>query len=164
MEGGLHTLASKIAEITENLVTPILRDLELELVDIEFVKEGKNKYLRVYIDSDHGVDLDSCTAVSERLSEALDEHDPIKEAYFLEVSSPGAERPLKKLKDFEKAVGKHVRITTYEPIKGEKVFEGKLIHVTPDAITIDVRFKTKTIETEIPFEKIASSRLAIVFN
>lgn len=157
-------MASKIAMITEELVTPILHDLNLELVDIEYVKEGKNKYLRVYIDSDRGVDLDSCTAVSERLSEALDARDPIKEAYFLEVSSPGAERPLKNSKDYERSMGKYIRVTTYEPIDNEKVFEGKLMSVAEDDIKLEIKRKTKIKEIDIPFEKIASARLAIVFN
>ncbi len=111
---------SKVTEIVEELVTPILEELDLELVEIEYVKEGKNWFLRVYIDKETGVDIEECGIVSEKLSEKLDEVDPIPHNYFLEVSSPGAERPLKKEKDFEKAIGKNVYIKTYEPIDGEK--------------------------------------------
>ncbi len=74
----------------------------------------------MYIDKDAGVDIEECGIVSERLGEKIDELDPIQHNYFLEVSSPGAERPLKKEKDFEKAVGKQVYVKTYEPIEGEK--------------------------------------------
>lgn len=80
------------------MVTPILDREGFELVDIEFVKEGKNWFLRVFIDKENGIDIEECALVSEQLSEAMDalDPDPIPQAYFLEVSSPGAERPLKK--------------------------------------------------------------------
>ncbi|RYM07150.1 ribosome maturation factor RimP [Sporolactobacillus sp. THM7-7] len=156
-------MASVIAKMTDELIAPILKQMNLELVDTEFVKEGKNRYLRVFIDSPQGVDLDTCTAVSEKLSEALDRRDPIKEAYFLEVSSAGAERPLKTYEDFTKAVGKDVHLTTYELIKGSKVFEGKLTDVNRESVTIAVKKKTRVEYVTLPFDKIASSRLAIIF-
>lgn len=147
----------------KELVKPILDDLELELVDIEFVKEGKNWYLRVYIDSDHGVDLDACTEVSEKLSQRLDETDLISHPYFLEVSSPGAERPLKKDKDFRDAIGKSVRINTYAAIDGEKEFEGELIDFDGEQLQMNIKKKTKQIQVAIPYDKVASARLAVVF-
>ena len=73
-----------------------------ELVDVEYVKEGSNWFLRVYVDKEGGIDIDDCGRISEFLSEKLDENDPITDAYFLEVSSPGAERPLKKPDDYLK--------------------------------------------------------------
>ncbi|KRI41335.1 hypothetical protein APC20_02205, partial [Acinetobacter baumannii] len=94
---------------------------------IEYKKEGSNWFLRVYIDKEDGVDIEDCGRVSEKLGKKLDEVDPIPGAYFLEVSSPGAERPLKKERDFERAVGKHVHVTTSEPIDGATVFEGELV-------------------------------------
>lgn len=156
-------MAGAIAKMTDELISPILRELDLELVDIEYVKEGKNRFLRVFIDSPQGVDLDTCAAVSEKLSEALDAQDPIKEAYFLEVSSAGAERPLKKYEDFVGSVGKDVHLTTYEPVQGSKVFEGRLTEVNTQNVTIEVKNKTKVDYVTLPFEKIASSRLAIIF-
>ncbi len=101
---------SKVTDLVEELARPILDDMELELVDIEYVKEGKNWFLRLFIDKENGVDIEECGLVSERLSAQLDEIDPIPHNYFLEVSSPGAERPLKKEKDFMKAIGKMVHI------------------------------------------------------
>ncbi|MBT2682995.1 ribosome maturation factor RimP [Bacillus sp. ISL-37] len=155
---------SKVTEVVEELVTPILNENELELVDIEYVKEGKNWFLRVYIDKDNGIDIEECGIVSERLSEKLDAMDPIPHNYFLEVSSPGAERPLKKEKDYQKAIGKNVFIKTYEPIDGEKAFEGVLTDYNGETVTVDVKIKTRKKTVVIPFDKIASSRLAVTFS
>ncbi|GAM15567.1 ribosome maturation factor RimP [Mesobacillus selenatarsenatis] len=155
---------SKVTEVVEELVTPILNENELELVDIEYVKEGKNWFLRVYIDKDNGIDIEECGIVSERLSEKLDAMDPIPHNYFLEVSSPGAERPLKKEKDYQKAIGKNVFIKTYEPIDGEKAFEGVLTDYNGETVTVDVKIKTRKKTVVIPFDKIASARLAVTFS
>jgi ribosome maturation factor RimP len=154
---------SKVTEVVEDLLTPILSNLDLELVDIEYVKEGKNWFLRIYIDKESGVDIEECGLVSERLSEKLDELDPIPHNYFLEVSSPGAERPLKKEKDYQKAIGKNVFIKTYEPIDDEKTFEGTLIAFDGETVTIEVKIKTRKKEVIVPFDKIASARLAVTF-
>jgi ribosome maturation factor RimP len=161
-EGYVHM--SKVAEVVESMVRPILNEIGLELVDIEYVKEGRDYFLRVYIDKETGVDIEECGIVSERLSEKLDEVDPIPHNYFLEVSSPGAERPLKKPKDFEKAVGKNVLIKTYEPIDGEKTFEGTLTYFDGDTVTIEVKIKTRKKVLEIPYAKIANARLAVTFS
>lgn len=155
---------SKVTEVVEELTQPIIQELGLELVEIEFVKEGKNWFLRVYIDKENGVDIEDCGIVSERLSEKLDELDPITQNYFLEVSSPGAERPLKKAKDFEKAIGKNVFIKTYEPIDGEKGFEGKLLEYDGQTVKVEMKIKTRKKVIEIPVEKVASARLAVVFS
>lgn len=153
-----------VADTTEQLVNPILEEMGLELVDVEFVKEGKNWYLRVYIDSDEGVGLDECTDVSERLSSRLDEGNFISDAYFLEVSSPGAERPLKKDKDYHDAIGEQIRVTTYAPIEGEKAFEGKLVDFDGEFLQMTVQEKTKQKQVEIPYQKVASARLAVTFH
>ncbi|MEH7110925.1 ribosome maturation factor RimP [Neobacillus niacini] len=155
---------SKVTEVVEELAQPIIHELGLELVEIEFVKEGKNWFLRVYIDKENGVDIEDCGIVSERLSEKLDELDPITHNYFLEVSSPGAERPLKKAKDFEKAIGKNVFIKTYEPIDGEKGFEGTLLDYDGQTVKLEMKIKTRKKIIEIPYEKVANARLAIVFS
>ncbi|ANB58545.1 hypothetical protein GFC29_431 [Anoxybacillus sp. B7M1] len=156
-------MSKKVTEVVGELVTPILNDMNLELVDIEYVKEGKNWFLRVFIDSEQGIDIEQCGIVSEKLSEKLDEVDPIPYNYFLEVSSPGAERPLKKTADFAKAVGKNVYIKTYEPIEGEKEFEGELTAFDGETATITVKQKTRTKTIDIPYEKIANARLAVIF-
>lgn len=154
---------SKVTETVEELVLPITDELGLELVEVEYVKEGKNWFLRVYVDKDNGVDIEECGVVSEMLSEKLDALDPIPHNYFLEVSSPGAERPLKKDKDFEKAVGKRVFLKTYEPIDGEKTFEGTLADFDGQTVKVNVQIKTRNKMVEIPYEKVASARLAVSF-
>ncbi|MCF6137145.1 ribosome maturation factor RimP [Pseudalkalibacillus berkeleyi] len=156
-------MSQKVTEITEELVTPILDSMDLELVDVEFVKEGKNWFLRVYIDSDEGVDIEECGKVSEQLSEELDRIDPISQAYFLEVSSPGVERPLKKEADFHKAIEKNVFVKTYEQIEGQKEFEGTLKSFNGSELTIETKVKTRAKLIEIPYEKVASARIAVSF-
>ncbi len=155
---------SQVAETVEKLVTPILEELNLELVDIEYVKEGRDWFLRVFIDKDGGIDIEECGIVSEQLSVKLDEVDPIPYNYFLEVSSPGAERPLKNDKDFQKAVGKNVFIKTYEPIDGEKTFEGILTNFDGQTVTVEIKIKTRKKSIDIPYEKVANARLAVVFS
>jgi len=156
-------LSSQVIKMTEELVTPILNEKNLELVDIEYVKEGKNWFLRVYIDKEGGVDIVECGEVSEQLSEKLDEKDPIKDPYFLEVSSPGVERPLKTKEDFLKNLDKNVFVKLYQPIDGEKEFEGILKEFDGNTVIIEYKVKTRKKQVEIPYDKIAKARLAVMF-
>ncbi|WP_055108424.1 ribosome maturation factor RimP [Paenibacillus ihumii] len=149
----------KIKATVEEMVLPFLQENGFELVDVEYVKEGSNWFLRVFVDKDGGIDIDDCGRISEYLSEKLDAADPIPSAYFLEVSSPGAERPLKKAEDVAKAVGKDVFVTTYEPVEGLKEFEGRLLSFDNDQLVITVGKK----DYAIPYNKVASARLAIIF-
>ncbi|CAM4339282.1 ribosome maturation factor RimP [Paenibacillus phoenicis] len=149
----------KIKATVEQMVTPYLEENGFELVDVEYVKEGSNWFLRVFVDKEGGIDIDDCGRISEYLSEKLDENDPIPSAYFLEVSSPGAERPLKKAEDVSKAVGKDVFVTTYEPVDGLKEFEGRLLSFDGDELVVEVGKKRHAI----PYNKVASARLAIIF-
>lgn len=156
---------SKITTEIEELVKPIVEELTLELVEVEFVKEGRDWFLRVYVDTPEGnIDIDQCAQVSERLSEKLDEKDPISQNYYLEVSSPGAERPLKKEADYIQAIGQYVHIKTYEAIDGKKVFEGYLTSYTDEGAALDMLIKTRKVKLLIPKEKIATARLAIDFS
>ncbi|MBM6613904.1 ribosome maturation factor RimP [Desemzia sp. RIT804] len=156
---------SNIVTTVTDLVQPMIQDLGYELVDIEYIKEGKNWFLRVYIDQPQGVSLEDCALVSEKVSERLDQitPDPFPHAYFLEVSSPGAERPIKTEKDFQNAVGKFIHVSLYEPVDGEKVYEGTLKDLTEDSLTLTVRIKTRTKDIELNRSKIAKARLAIQF-
>ncbi|WP_059053478.1 ribosome maturation factor RimP [Paenibacillus senegalimassiliensis] len=149
----------KIKATVEEMVTPYLEENGFELVDVEYVKEGSNWFLRVFVDKTGGIDIDDCGRISEYLSERLDKNDPIPSAYFLEVSSPGAERPLKKAEDVLGAVGKDVFITTYEPVDGLKEFEGRLLSFTDDELVVEAGKKSHAI----PYSKVASARLAIIF-
>ncbi|KGR86453.1 ribosome maturation factor RimP [Lysinibacillus odysseyi] len=156
---------SKVTSIIEELVTPITTELNLELVDVEFVKEGRNWFLRVYVDTpEGGIDIDQCAQVSERLSLILDEKDPIEQNYYLEVSSPGAERPIKKETDFEKAVGKYIYVKTYEPIKDMKEFQGYLTAYNEEGLSMEIRIKTRKVNVQIEKEKVAQARYAIDFS
>ncbi len=156
---------SKITEQIEEIAMPITEELNLELVDVEFLKEGRNWFLRVYVDNPTApIDIEQCAIVSEKLSEILDKLDPIEQNYFLEVSSPGAERPLKKEKDFEKSIGKLIYIKTYEPIDGAKEFEGYLKSYTEDEVEIEIKIKTRRKTIAIDRKKIAVIRLAIDFS
>lgn len=157
------TMSSKVIQTTEELVKPILAENELKLVDIEYVKEGKNWFLRVYIDKSGGIEITECATVSEQLSEKLDKLDPIKELYFLEVSSPGAERPLKTKEDIANSIGENVFVKLYEQIEGEKSFEGILKVFEDDILTIEYKLKTNKKRIEIPYEKVAKIRLAVTF-
>lgn len=159
------TRLSSVVETVTDLVTPILQDHDFYLYDLEFVKEGKSWYLRVYIDKDGGITLEDCALVSDELSEALDnvEPDPIPQAYFLEVSSPGAERPLKKEEDYQRAIDHYIHISLYQHINGQKVYEGTLTQLSDKEITLDYLDKTRHRQITIDRQKIAQARLAIKF-
>ena len=156
---------SSVVETVTAMVTPILEEQNFELVEVEFVKEGKSWFLRVFIDKDGGIDIEECAWVSEKLSEKLDaaDPDPIPQAYFLEVSSPGAERPLKKEKDYEKALGEYIYVSLYQPVDGEKQYEGFLQSVDAEQLILKIRIKTREKELILDRKNIAKARLAIQF-
>ena len=152
-------------ETVTTIVTPILEAQNFELVEVEFVKEGKSWFLRVFIDKEGGIDIEECAFVSEQLSDKLDacDPDPIPQAYFLEVSSPGAERPLKKEEDYHRAVGEYIHLSLYQPVEGEKQFEGFLQSFDEEQLVIKIRIKTREKELTIERKNIAKARLAIQF-
>lgn len=153
-----------IDTVTE-LANPILAEHRFELYDVEFEKEGPSWYLRVYIDKEGGITLEDCATVSDQLSMALDscDPDPIPQAYFLEVSSPGAERPLRNEKDYERAVDDYIHVSLYQAIEGKKVYEGTLTELSADSLTLDYLDKTRHKTIVIPRDKVAKARLAIKF-
>ncbi|MBQ3584297.1 MAG: ribosome maturation factor RimP [Lachnospiraceae bacterium] len=122
---------------TEELVLPLVEQNNFELVDVEYVKEGGNWYLRVYIDKENGINVDDCELVSRALSDLLDEKDYIEEAYILEVSSPGLGRPLKKDKDFERNLEEEVEIKLYRMKDGRKDYKGILKAYDKETVTIE---------------------------
>jgi len=152
-------------ETVTELVTPILEEQNFELVEVEFVKEGKNWFLRVFIDKEGGIDIEECAFVSEHLSEKLDsiDPDPIPQAYFLEVSSPGAERPLKKEADYQRALGEYIHLSLYQPLDGEKQYEGFLQSYDNAELILKIRIKTREKEITVDRKNIAKARLAIQF-
>ena len=121
---------------TEQLIQPLIDANNFELVDVEFVKEGSDWYLRVYIDKDGGITVDDCKLISRAFNEILDREDYISEQYIFEVSSPGLMRPLKKEKDYKRSVGKLIDIKLYKPVDKCKEFTGVLDSYDKDTVTI----------------------------
>ncbi len=144
---------------TETLLQPIVEKYEVEIYDVEYVKEGSDYYLRAYIDKPEGVNITDCEQVSRALSAALDKEDFIPDAYILEVSSPGLGRSLKKDKHLLKSIGQEVEIKLFKAIDKCKEFSGILDSFDSNSITI--------LENEVPrtFERsqIALIRLALDF-
>ncbi len=140
----------------------------MNLIEVELVKEFGALILRFTIDKDGGIDIDDTTLISEKVSLILDEIDPIDKEYFLEVSSLGLERPLRNLEEVKASIGKYINVKTYEKIEtgkntSQKEFEGDLLSVNNDLITIEYKVKQFKKEITIPYEKIAKIRLAIKF-
>ena len=148
----------KIESVVEKLVSDIIADSKLELVDVEYVKEH-DWYLRVFLDKESGIEIDDCQWVSEQLEAKLDENNLIKDHYYLEVSSPGLDRPLKKERDFVRHAGDKVEIKTYEAINGQKMLVGNLIGLIDGEVRIDVAGQI----VNVPREKAAQIRLHIEF-
>ena len=144
----------------EALILPIINKNNYELVDIEFVREGSNWFLRAYVDKEGGFSVNDCEKVSREFSDLLDKEDFIEESYILEISSPGLGRPLKKDKDFERSMGEEVEVKLYKAFEGQKEFSGIL--EAYDTETVTLGFENNTKKT---FEKknIALIRLAIDF-
>ena len=142
------------------LLEPIVEANCLELVDLEFVKEGVNWYLRVYIDKDGGVNIDDCELVSRALEAKLDEKDPIEQAYILEVSSPGIDRPLKKEADFVKYQGEIIDVKLYKAVNGSKQYQGKLLGLENGVLSIE---EENGNVVAFEYKDTASVRLAVIF-
>lgn len=123
---------------TEELIVPIIEQNQFELVDVEYVKEGGTWYLRAYIDKPGGITVDDCEVVSRALSDLLDKHDFIEDAYVLEVSSPGLGRPLKKEKDFARSIGEEVDVRTFQAISHQKEFTGILRDYDKEKIVLEM--------------------------
>ena len=146
-------------ERTEKLLQPIVEKFAVEVYDVEYVKEGRDYYLRVYIDKPDGVNILDCENVSRALSDALDREDFIADAYVLEVSSPGLGRALKKEKHLQAAIGREVEIKLYKPVDKCREFAGVLEGVDKDSITILEGETARTFRRT----DVAQVRLAIDF-
>jgi ribosome maturation factor RimP len=128
-----------VTQLVEGILTNFVKEQGMELVDVEFVKEGQHRYLRVFIDKEEEkISLNDCKLVSNYLNEKIDELDPIKENYFLEISSPGIDRPLKKAADYEKTIGQVVQAKLFSPIDGRKILDGVLLGLEDNKVSIDI--------------------------
>ncbi len=145
----------------ESLVEEHLKKDETDLVDVEFVKEGPNHYLRIYIDKPSGVTIEDCEGVSRYLDDQLDQHDEwIQVAYYLEVSSPGLDRPLKKAKDYLRNIGKPVEVKLYQNLNGTKLIQGTLKEYQDDTLTLILENQE---ELMLEHKQIALVKPAIIF-
>ena len=130
-------MAKNVESLAQELLCPILDEAGFEFVDLEYVKEGRDFYLRAYIDKEGGININDCEAVSRAFEEKLDEKDLIKDAYILEVSSPGLTRPLKKERDYIRNMGKPVEIRLYSPKNGIREFIGTLRAYDDETVMIE---------------------------
>ena len=149
-------------EHIENLIEKIVQDIvagsAIELVDVEYIKE-REWYLRIFLDKEGGIEIEDCHSVSEQLEAKLEELDPIKESYYLEVSSPGLDRALRKDRDFIRHIGDKIEISTFKPLNGEKKFVGILKYLQDGSISIDV----DGVEVNIPRDQTKQVRLYLDF-
>lgn len=138
-----------IIEQVTALVTPLL-ETQMELVDVEWVKEFDSWYLKIYLEKEGSISLEDCQRMSRVFNEELDSLSALQEAYFLEVSSPGLDRPFKSQRDFERALGKGVEATFYKKIDGAKVQKGILDSFTDTSVVlIDDQGESKEFERKL---------------
>lgn len=128
---------SKIETNVENLIKPIVEEIGYKLYDVIYEKEGKDYFLRIFIDNEKGISLEDCEKVNNAITGGLDEKDYIKEQYFLEVSSPGVERILRKDWQIKENIGQNVEVKLFKPLNGEKVITGTLKDLNDESIIID---------------------------
>jgi ribosome maturation factor rimP len=150
---------ASIEEKVEKLVKPIIENLGYELYDVEYAKEGKNYYLRIFIDNEKGIDLNDCEKVNDSITDILDEENYIKEQYFLEVSSPGIERVLRKEEHLKKSIGEEINIKLFKKDeKGNKEYLGRLKDFNQNEIIIEQE------EKEIKIERKNIAQIKTVYN
>lgn len=149
----------KVTEIAAGLAAPIVEACGCTLWDVEYVKEAGEWCLRVYIDREGGVSINDCEAVSRPLSDALDEADPIEGSYVLEVSSAGADRPLKKPAHFQQFLGAEVDVRLYRPLDGRKEYTGVLKGYDGGDVTIETAGEARTFVKK----DVAQVRLTVHF-
>lgn len=160
MQGGI-IIATIVEQVTE-LVTPYIK-APYELVDVEYGKMGGDYILSILVDKPGGISVDDTAELTDVISPLLDtiKPDPFPEQYFLEVSSPGLERPLKTKEALENAVGSYVNVSLYKAIDKVKVFEGDLLAFDGENLTIDYLDKTRHKTVDIPYQTVAKARLAV---
>lgn len=149
----------KITDQVWEFAEPLVQACGCSLWDVEYVREGGEWFLRLYLDKEGGVDIDDCEAVSRAVNPVLDEKDPIPESYRFEVCSAGLERQLKRPSDFERYLGEPVLVKLYRPRDGQKEFPGRLVRYEDGAVTIEMRGR------EVTFDKaeVALVRLRVEF-
>lgn len=150
---------SKITDLTAELARPVVEACGCTLWDVEYIKEAGSWYLRLYIDKEGGVSIDDCEAVSRGVDPLLDEADPIQDPYTFEVSSAGADRPLKKPEHFEAFLGAQVDVKFYKAVNGQKNCTGILAGYNDGDVTLELGGETVTFDKK----EIAFVRLHVSF-
>ena len=141
-------MSNNIEKRVEELLKPIIEKLNYDLYDVIYEKEGKHYYLRIFIDKPEGIDINDCEKVNNEINDILDEADYIKEQYFLEVSSPGLERLLRKEKHFQSQIGNEISVKLFKPINKQKELIGTLVEYNKDELTIKVSDETIKINSK----------------
>lgn len=149
----------KITELVAGFAQPIVEQLGCTLWDVEYVREGSERFLRLYIDKEGGVDISDCEAISRAVDPVLDEKDPIQESYHFEVCSAGLERALKRPGDFERFMGSPIMVKLYRPMNGLKEFPGILRGYDEGRVTVEYGKETITFEKS----QVALVRLRVEF-
>ncbi len=150
---------TKVEKSIYDIVLPVTKELGYFLYDVMFVKEGKEYYLRIFIDKESGIDLDDCEAVSNRVSDLLDEIDPISTSYNLEVSSCGLERHLREVEQYKAALGKEIEINLFKPLDGAKQFVGVLTDIDSDNV---ITLNNNGNDIKLKIDDVSSAK--ILFN
>lgn len=139
---------AKIEERVEELVTKPIDELGYKVYDVMYVKEGKDNYLRIFIDKESGISLDDCEKVNNAITDMLDEADIIKDQYFLEISSPGVERHIRKDKQLEEHIGKDINVRLFKPIDKQKELTGTLQKFDDEQVVLLINEEEITINRE----------------
>ncbi len=145
----------EIEERVEKLLEPILRELGLQLYDVEWLSSGRHNYLRIFIDKPGGVTIRDCERVSQEIGDILDVEDFIHVSYYLEVSSPGLTRELKKPRHYVKSIGELVKVILKEPLSGRTELEGIIKDADEDGFLISL----EEVDEWVPYELVARAKL-----
>ena len=149
----------KVTEIVAKIAEPVVKAHGCELWDVEYVREGDQRFLRIFLDKETGVDINDCEAISRAIDPLLDEADPIAESYHFEVCSAGIERPLKRPSDFEKFMGSPIFVKLYRPVNGLKEVPGILRGYEDGRVIVEAGKQTLTFEKS----QVALVRLRVEF-
>lgn len=160
-----------IIKVSTDIVNEIIKDTDIKLYDIEYVKEGPFKYLRIFIEKeDESTTIEDCENISREFNNKIDDDNFVDEQYYLEVSTPGIDRPFKSEKDYTDNIGKNVEVSLYKNVNLDKKklnvksFTAKMLSKDGDAIKLAVKVKTRTYEIEVDIKDIAKINSAVEFN
>jgi ribosome maturation factor RimP len=137
------------------LFEPVVNGMGFDLIEIEHFPNPKHGVLRLYIDKEGGVTVDDCSAVSHQISALIDVEEPIRGKFNLEISSPGLDRPLRRLQDFQRFTGSMVKLKTMMPLDGQRNFKGRMLEVNEEVLVLE----TDTEEISLPMNAIEKARI-----